>query len=109
MTLGSNTLSFDSPCNALPPPSLTSTPINSQILLCTPAPPPPPPPPPLPMPSAKINSAKSALDLIKQRKAVHRKSPKEGDAVEKDHLDNIPSMMDVLKDMNAIRLRAVER
>lgn len=104
MTLGSQTLSFGSPCNALPPPSLTSTPINSQI--CTPA---PPPPPPLPMPSAKINSAKSALDLIKQRKAVHRKGPKEGDAVEKDHLDNIPSMMDVLKDMNAIRLRAVER
>ncbi|XP_018412432.1 PREDICTED: mitochondrial fission regulator 2 [Nanorana parkeri] len=106
----SETLSFGSPCNALPPPSLTSTPINTQILLSTPAPPPPPPPPPLPIPPAKINSAKSALDLIKERKASHRQtSPKEVDEAEKGNLNNVPSMLDVLKDMNSIRLRAVER
>ncbi|XP_073483430.1 mitochondrial fission regulator 2 [Aquarana catesbeiana] len=105
----SEALSFGSPCNALPPPSLTSTPFNAHILQSTPAPPPPPPPPPPPVPPAKINSAKSAIDLIKERKAAHRQSPKEVDAAEKDHLQTMPSMMDVLKDMNSIRLRAVER
>ncbi|XP_040206420.1 mitochondrial fission regulator 2 isoform X2 [Rana temporaria] len=105
----SEALSFGSPCHALLPPSLTSTPINAQILLSTPAPPPPPPPPPPPIQPAKINSAKSAIDLIKERKAAHRQSPKEVDAAEKDTLQVMPSMMDVLKGMNSIRLRAVER
>ncbi|XP_068087733.1 mitochondrial fission regulator 2 isoform X2 [Hyperolius riggenbachi] len=101
--------SFGSPCNALPPPSLTSTPINAQPLQSIPAPPPPPPPLPPLIPAAKIDSAKATLDLIKQRKAAHKQSPKDSNVEERNNVNILPSMMDVLKDMNSVRLRVVER
>ncbi|KAM9316146.1 mitochondrial fission regulator 2 [Gastrophryne carolinensis] len=98
-----------SPCAALPPPSSTSTPINDRFLQSTPAPPPPPPPPPPPIPSIKVNSAKSAIDLIKERKASHKQSPQNKEVPGIGSMDKLPSMMDVLKDLNSIKLRAVER
>ncbi|XP_075718610.1 mitochondrial fission regulator 2 isoform X2 [Rhinoderma darwinii] len=97
--------SFSSPSDALPPPSLASTPLSAQFLQCI-APPPPPPPPPPPIPSTKL---KSAFDLIRERKASHKHSPIERDGSERESADKLPSMMDVLKGMNSIRLRAVER
>ncbi|XP_063773462.1 mitochondrial fission regulator 2 isoform X2 [Pseudophryne corroboree] len=101
--------SFGSPSNAFPPPYLASTPLSLQFMqTATPAPPPPPPPPPPPLP-VKLNSAKSAIDLIKERKASQMKSPIQQEEAEKDSVTKFPSMLDVLKDMNSIRLRAVER
>ncbi|XP_073505364.1 mitochondrial fission regulator 2-like isoform X1 [Phyllobates terribilis] len=102
--------SFGSPRNALPPPSSASTPLSAQFLQCTtpvaPLPLPPPPPPPPPVPSTQL---KSALDLIRQCKGFHKCSPTESEASEKGSVDQLPSMMDVLKGMNSIKLRAVER
>ncbi|XP_073505717.1 mitochondrial fission regulator 2-like isoform X2 [Phyllobates terribilis] len=102
--------SFGSPRNALPPPSSASTPLSAQFLQCTtpvaPLPLPPPPPPPPPVPSTQL---KSALDLIRECKGFHKCSPTESEASEKGSVDQLPSMMDVLKGMNSIKLRAVER
>ncbi|KAG9493468.1 hypothetical protein GDO78_001396 [Eleutherodactylus coqui] len=98
---------YGSPSNALPLPSLASTPLSAQFFQCiTPVAPPPPLPPP---PPTNLNSAKSAIALIKERKASHKHSPTERDVSEKGNVDKLPSMMDVLKGINTIKLRAVER
>ncbi|XP_031177775.1 mitochondrial fission regulator 2 [Sander lucioperca] len=76
-----------------PPPALTSTP------RC--APPPPPPPPPCPGSSAKTSSL---LELIRQR----RKNDKDLKPQDSD-VKGIPSMLDVLKDLNQVKLRSVAR
>ncbi|MEE6475761.1 hypothetical protein FKM82_010853 [Ascaphus truei] len=100
---------FGSPSNALPPPSLASTPLSALLHQSVAPTPPPPPAPPPPIASARLDSRKSAIDLIKLRKAAHKHSPKERETVEKDDESKLLSMMDVLKDMTKIRLRAVER
>ncbi|XP_041108399.1 mitochondrial fission regulator 2 [Polyodon spathula] len=88
-------------------PVLTSTPS------CTPAPPPPPsplppPPPSTPLPPPSCRTAQvSAGDLIRQRHATNRSRQCNRDKVSVS--DSIPSMLDVLKEMNKVRLRAVER
>ncbi|XP_032399441.1 mitochondrial fission regulator 2 isoform X2 [Etheostoma spectabile] len=82
-----------------PPPALTSTP------RCAP-PPPPPPPPPCPGSSAKTSSL---LELIRQR----RKNDKDLDNGRLKPRDSdfkgIPSMLDILKDLNQVKLRSVAR
>ncbi|KAG8444592.1 hypothetical protein GDO86_009670 [Hymenochirus boettgeri] len=95
---------FESPSAVLPHPPLTSTPITGQHGV---APPLPPPPPPLPVLSTKVNSEKSALDLIKQRRAAHKPKTREKETVNQDN--KVPSMMDILKNMNSVKLRSVER
>ncbi|MGH0141978.1 UNVERIFIED_CONTAM: hypothetical protein FKN15_040851 [Acipenser sinensis] len=87
-------------------PMLTSTPSS------TPAPPPPPPPPPppstsLPPPSC-ITAQVSAIDLIRQRRATNTSGQCNRDNVSIPD-SPVPSMLDVLKEMNKVRLRAVER
>ncbi|XP_037361896.1 mitochondrial fission regulator 1 [Talpa occidentalis] len=70
-------------------------------------PPPPPPPPPLPPPSGLPQSI-SAIDLIKERrekkanvgKTLIKNSPKKHD---------MPNMLEILKDMNSVKLRSVKR
>ncbi|XP_034867137.1 mitochondrial fission regulator 1 isoform X1 [Mirounga angustirostris] len=70
-------------------------------------PPPPPPPPPLP-PSGLHQSVSSAVDLIKERrekktwsgKTPVKSSPKKPD---------MPNMLEILKDMNSVKLRSVKR
>ncbi|XP_045644971.1 mitochondrial fission regulator 1 [Ursus americanus] len=66
-------------------------------------PPPPPPPPPLP-PSGLHQSVSSAIDLIKERRekkaCAGKSSPKKPD---------MPNMLEVLKDMNSVKLRSVKR
>ncbi|XP_004679895.1 PREDICTED: mitochondrial fission regulator 1 isoform X2 [Condylura cristata] len=72
-----------------------------------PPPPPPPPPPPLPPPSGLPQSI-SAIDLIKERrekkanagKTSIKNSPKKHD---------MPNMLEILKDMNSVKLRSVKR
>ncbi|XP_070318188.1 mitochondrial fission regulator 1 [Odocoileus virginianus] len=71
-----------------------------------PAPPLPPPPPPLPPPG--LLQSTSAIDLIKERRAKNasagrtpvKSSPKKTD---------LPNMLEILKDMNSVKLRSVKR
>ncbi|XP_056151097.1 mitochondrial fission regulator 2 [Lampris incognitus] len=96
----------------LPPllPPLTSTPC------CTPPLPPAPPPPP-PCPSSSAEPV-SALELIRQRRkegkpSVHGQSgqlkPQDSDLTRDSQFKGIPSMLDVLKDLNQVKLRSVKR
>lgn len=73
------------PCGTLPPP------------------PPPPPPPPLPPPFS-LQRTFSVIDLIKERRGLKTDSQKVLDSKSAE----IPSMLDVLKDMSKIKLRSVK-
>ncbi|XP_013916023.1 PREDICTED: mitochondrial fission regulator 2 [Thamnophis sirtalis] len=69
-----------------------------------------PPPPPLP-PSfglkSDFDSHNSAVQLIKQRRAT--KTEKIKDRAELQKVKAIPDMMDVLKDITNVKLRAIEK
>ncbi|KAJ0026928.1 hypothetical protein NQD34_017928 [Periophthalmus magnuspinnatus] len=83
------------------PPALASTPLRPPAPL-------PPPPPPLP-PSCPSTSApfQSVSELIKARKQNHdNDSQKDSTMIEGRGL---PSMLDVLKDLNQVKLRSVQR
>lgn len=69
-----------------------------------------PSPPPLPSgaPSG-VDAGNSALELIKQRRAARSSDSTAADSADHQRTKNIPSMMDVLKDLNKVQLRAVER
>lgn len=69
-----------------------------------------PSPPPLPSgaPSG-VDASNSALELIKQRRATRSSVSTDSDSMHHQRTKNIPSMMDVLKDLNKVQLRAVER
>ncbi|XP_066528005.1 mitochondrial fission regulator 2 [Hoplias malabaricus] len=86
----------------LPAPVLTSTP------LCAPPPPPPPPPPPLPPPPPAVanSSQVSVTQVIRQRQAARKDKTGPSECTTPT---SVPSMLDVLKDMNQVKLRAVER
>ncbi|NXO75091.1 MTFR1 regulator, partial [Sitta europaea] len=73
-----------------------------------PAPPPPPPPPlPLPPPSG-LDHRKSAIDLIKERK--NKKMNAGQNVVENGpKRPEVPNMLEILKDMNSVKLRSVKR
>ncbi|XP_074843233.1 mitochondrial fission regulator 1 isoform X2 [Carettochelys insculpta] len=70
--------------------------------------PPPPPPPPPPLPPSGIHPSVSAIDLIKERKSkkinvghtLIDSGPKKPE---------IPNMLEILKDMNSVKLRSVKR
>ncbi|NWR42167.1 MTFR1 regulator, partial [Regulus satrapa] len=72
-------------------------------------PPPPPPPPPLPPPpSSGLGQNKSAIDLIKERK--NKKMNAGQNVVENGpKKPEVPNMLEILKDMNSVKLRAVKR
>ncbi|NXN44761.1 MTFR1 regulator, partial [Rhinoptilus africanus] len=80
-----------------------SSPVASAAV---PVAPPPPPPPPLPPPG--LQQSMSAIELIKERKNKKTNSgqnltengPKKSD---------IPNMLEILKDMNSVKLRSVKR
>ncbi|XP_060676520.1 mitochondrial fission regulator 2 isoform X3 [Hemiscyllium ocellatum] len=99
------------PAISIPPPKLTSTPFGA---LCDPLgnalpPPPPPPPPPLPMSIAK-NSAASASNLGEESQAM--KSNPSHVTIKSKLTENLPNpfkMMDVLKDMQNVKLKVVAR
>lgn len=91
------------------PPALTSTP-----RCVAPPPPPPPPPPPLPGPKSSTETL-SALELIRQRRK-DEKGHNKGQFESRDsahcrglEVKGTPSMLDVLKDLNQVKLRTVER
>ncbi|XP_016113176.1 mitochondrial fission regulator 2-like [Sinocyclocheilus grahami] len=90
------------PCSTpLPVPVLTSTPV------CPP--PPPPPPPPLPPPATGSCVEVSVSDVIRQRQAAKREKVAQCDPSVCTALAALPSMLEVLKDLNQVKLRSVER
>ncbi|XP_069014441.1 mitochondrial fission regulator 2 [Embiotoca jacksoni] len=88
---------------ALTSPLLTSTPRCAA-----------PPPPPLPCPSSSSETL-SVIELIRQRRQNDKnldkgqRRPQDSGLSKGSGSKGIPSMMDVLKDLNHIKLRSVER
>ncbi|XP_056342513.1 mitochondrial fission regulator 2 isoform X2 [Oenanthe melanoleuca] len=96
---------LSTPDGFYPLPAMTSTPLSvshNRFVI--------PSPPPLPSgaPSG-VDASNSALALIKQRRASRNSVLSAADSTDHQRTKNIPSMMDVLKDLNKVQLRAVER
>ncbi|KFO90451.1 Mitochondrial fission regulator 1, partial [Buceros rhinoceros silvestris] len=72
------------------------------------APPPPPPPPPPPLPPPAPQQGVSALELIKERKNRRTNSGQER-TENGPKKSEMPNMLEILKDMNSVKLRAVKR
>ncbi|KAG9347670.1 hypothetical protein JZ751_005243 [Albula glossodonta] len=87
-----------------PPPLLTSTP--TPVPRCAPTPPPPPPPPPLPL-HCPATTETSTQSTVMQQKTTSK--PEHNRKDQKMESTKVPSMLDVLKDLNQVKLRAVER
>ncbi|XP_067398390.1 mitochondrial fission regulator 2 isoform X2 [Emydura macquarii macquarii] len=97
--------SFGIPDGSLPLPTMTSTPLfiaPDHFVI--------PPPPPLPsIAPSGFDASNSAIELIKQRRAASKTSSTTVDNAEHQKTKGVFSMMDVLKDINKIRLRAIEK
>nr|XP_027310282.2 mitochondrial fission regulator 2 isoform X1 [Anas platyrhynchos] len=96
---------FSIPDGSYPVPAMTSTPLSvshNHFVI--------PSPPPLPSgaPSA-VDASNSAIELIKQRRAARNSALTAADGADHQRTKNVPSMMDVLKDLNKVQLRATER
>ncbi|NWI93227.1 MTFR2 regulator, partial [Pitta sordida] len=88
-----------------PVPAMTSTPLpvsHNHFVI--------PLPPPLPSgrPSG-VDASQSAMQLVKQRRAARNSDTTAADIADHQKTKTIPSMMDVLKDLNKVQLRAIER
>lgn len=79
---------------------MTSTPLR-------PSPPPPPPLPPPPPCHSTSSPVQSVSELIKSRKR-EKNGTKPPDSVGPE-VKGVPSMLDVLKDLNQVKLRTVQR
>ncbi|XP_058027192.1 mitochondrial fission regulator 2 [Ahaetulla prasina] len=86
-------------------PGMFSTPTPTS--LCNVIVPPPPPLPPSFGLKSDSDSHNSTVQLIKQRRAI--KIEKIKDKSELQEVRAIPDMMDVLKDINNVKLRAIEK
>ncbi|OCT74777.1 mitochondrial fission regulator 1 S homeolog isoform X1 [Xenopus laevis] len=87
--------------------SFTSTDSGSLSISPLSAPPLPPPPPPPPPPPG-LQKSVSTIDLIKERKG--KKSITDTSLTDSaSKKPEMPSMLDVLKDMNRVKLRSVKR
>lgn len=85
-----------------------SSPLASAAVPVPPPPPPPPPPPLPPPPPSGLQQSKSAIDLIKERK--NKKMNAGQNVVENGpKKPEVPNMLEILKDMNSVKLRAVKR
>ncbi|XP_025976833.2 mitochondrial fission regulator 2 [Dromaius novaehollandiae] len=96
---------FSTPDGFYPVPAMTSTPLSvshNHFVI--------PSPPPLPSgaPSG-VDASNSAIELIKQRCAARKSGSTTTDSADHQRTKNVPSMMDVLKDLNKVQLRAIER
>ncbi|NXC42597.1 MTFR2 regulator, partial [Penelope pileata] len=96
---------FSIPDGTYPVPTMTSTPLSvSHNHFVIPSPP--------PLPSAAppgVGATTSAVELIKQRRAARNSASTTADGGDPQRTKSIPSMMDVLKDLNKVQLRATER
>ncbi|NXA67873.1 MTFR1 regulator, partial [Mohoua ochrocephala] len=85
-----------------------SSPVASAAVPVPPPPPPPPPPPLPPPPPVGLQQSKSAIDLIKERK--NKKMNAGQNVVENGpKKPEVPNMLEILKDMNSVKLRSVKR
>ncbi|XP_009702075.1 PREDICTED: mitochondrial fission regulator 2, partial [Cariama cristata] len=96
---------FSIPDGFYPVPAMTSTPLSvshNHFVI--------PSPPPLPsgVPSG-VDASNSATELIKQRCAARNSGSTAADSADRQRTKSIPNMMDVLKDLNKVHLRATER
>ncbi|NWX30273.1 MTFR2 regulator, partial [Notiomystis cincta] len=96
---------LSTPDGFCPLPAMTSTPLSvshNHFVI--------PSPPPLPSgaPSG-VDAGNSALELIKQRRAARNSDSAAADRTDHQGIKNVPTMMDVLKDLNKVQLRAVQR
>ncbi|NWT99388.1 MTFR1 regulator, partial [Urocynchramus pylzowi] len=91
--------------------NLTTVGSSPLAAAAVPVPPPtlPPPPPPLPPPPpSSLGQSKSAIDLIKERK--NQKMNAGQNVVENGpKKPEVPNMLEILKDMNSVKLRSVKR
>ncbi|XP_035378387.1 mitochondrial fission regulator 2 [Electrophorus electricus] len=91
------------PCfHPAPAPAFTSTPLS--VPPPPPAPPLPPPPPPL---AGFVQS--SVSEVIRQRQAARRGKAELREPSDDPAATPLPSMLEVLKDLNQVKLRTVER
>ncbi|NXD33014.1 MTFR1 regulator, partial [Copsychus sechellarum] len=88
--------------------NLTTVGQNPLASAAVPVPPPPPPPPLPPPPPSGLDQRKSAIDLIKERK---NKKMNAGQNVMENgpKKPEVPNMLEILKDMNSVKLRSVKR
>ncbi|XP_032838997.2 mitochondrial fission regulator 2 isoform X2 [Tyto alba] len=96
---------FSIPDGFYPVPATTSTPLSvshNHFVI--------PSPPLLPsgVPSG-VDASNSAIELIKQSRAAKNSGSTAADSADHQRMKNVPSMMDVLKDLNKVQLRAIER
>ncbi|XP_005042196.1 PREDICTED: mitochondrial fission regulator 1 isoform X2 [Ficedula albicollis] len=88
--------------------NLTTVGQNPLASAAVPVPPPPPPPPLPPPPPSGLDQRKSAIDLIKERK--NKKMNAGQNMVENGpKKPEVPNMLEILKDMNSVKLRSVKR
>ncbi|NXY81646.1 MTFR2 regulator, partial [Alcedo cyanopectus] len=96
---------FSTPDGFYPVPAMTSTSLSAShnhFVI--------PSPPPLPsVAPSGVGSSQSAAELVKQRCAERHHSATASDNAAQQRTENIPKMMDVLKDLNKVQLRAIER
>ncbi|XP_064909743.1 mitochondrial fission regulator 1 isoform X1 [Columba livia] len=85
-----------------------SSPVASAAVPVAPPPPPLPPPPPPPLPPPGLQPSVSAVELIKERR---NKKTNSGQNLAKNgpKKPEIPNMLEILKDMNSVKLRSVKR
>ncbi|NXO61332.1 MTFR1 regulator, partial [Phainopepla nitens] len=90
---------------------LTTAVQSPLVSAAVPAPPPPPPPPPPPLPAPPLpglGQSKSAIDIIRERK--NKKMNAGQNVVENGpKKPEVPNMLEILKDMNTVKLRSVKR
>ncbi|NXP71990.1 MTFR2 regulator, partial [Ramphastos sulfuratus] len=96
---------FSTPNGFYSVPAMTSTPLSvshNHFVI--------PSPPPLPsgVPSG-VDAGSSVTELIRQRRATRNHGSTAADGADHQGTKNVPRMMDVLKDLNKVQLRAVER
>ncbi|NWR72016.1 MTFR2 regulator, partial [Centropus unirufus] len=96
---------FSAPDGFYSVPAMTSTPLSvSHNHFAIPS----PPPLPSAVPSG-VDASNSAVELTKQCRSARNSGSTTADSADLQRTQNIPSMMDVLKDLNKVQLRATER
>lgn len=100
--------------NGLSSPLMSPSPLTSTPR-CAALPPPPPPPPLPPPPPCSSAETQSVTELIRQRRKNEKDLEKgqiklqDSDIIGGSENKGIPTMLDVLKDLNQVKLRSVKR
>ncbi|NXH17563.1 MTFR1 regulator, partial [Bucco capensis] len=85
------------------------TAVGSSLLASAAVPAAPPPPPPPPLPPLALPQSSSAIDLIKERRNKKKDPGHQPVAANGPKKAELPNMLEILKDMSSVKLRAVRR